>query len=420
MTRQRLASFATVVLVVFGFVFSAYLLARYMQLAAPTESGLSDICAAVFGASCDETLASSITVQLGLPLPGWGLVYYAVLACLVMIAWGVGPFLRRASSSLFVLIALVGALISVLLAGLMLTGRAADCPVCYGIHAVNLLLLPAACLQTGLSAREILSSWTGALRYVFGGTMREPDLAAARVLGLLVPFLVGLAVYQGVLIQLHMRIGGGGPNVRADQVLAGYAATPEETVPVDPDDPTWGPEHAPVELVVFSDFQCPSCAEFAFALEGLRRQFDSELRVVFKHYPLDHACNPTVPEPFHEQACWAARLAQAAHEAGRFWEAHDVLFGKEITHDTDEVLTAVVEATGLEAGRLRERMEQPDIEAGVESDIESGNALGLPGTPSAFLNGRLLLDTRPTALRILILDQIEANEAVAAAQRSTR
>lgn len=412
---RRIHSIACLFLLALGFLLSFYLLARYAQMIAPESQGVLDICAAVFGASCDDTLASPFSVQFGLPLPGWGLIYDAILLCLLLISWFTGTFLRLAASAFLVFVTLVGGILSLFLATFMLVGAVPACPACYAIHLVNVLLIPVAFMQTGFSGGEILGAWRAGARYVFGGELVEPDLAAGRILGLLVPFLVGLVVYQGVLIQLQMRAGAEMIAIQADQVLASYEATPVEAIPSDPDDAAWGRDDAPAELVVFSDFQCPACADFAFETEALRRQFESELRIVFKHYPLDEACNPAVEGDFHVQACWAARLAQAAHELGNFWPAHDALFGMLISEDHEAVVEAVASASDLDTNRLRETMDSAAIEAKVANDIQAGIDLGIPGTPTVFLNGRRLHDTRPEALRLLILHLAHSEEGVASA-----
>lgn len=72
-----------------------------------------------------------------------------------------------------------------------------------------------------------------------------------------------------------------------------------------------GPVDAPLKLVVFSSFQCPSCRELAKEFPYLTRHFGAELTIVFKHYPLSTACNPVTRRDHHPRAC------QAANQLGR-------------------------------------------------------------------------------------------------------
>src|SRR5438093_1453862 len=86
-----------------------------------------------------------------------------------------------------------------------------------------------------------------------------------------------------------------------------------------------GPEDAAITIVEFSDFQCPHCAEAFPELRKLLRS-RSDVRLVFRHYPLDSSCNTSLPVPLHPNACLAAIAAECAGDQGRFWEYHDVLF----------------------------------------------------------------------------------------------
>jgi protein-disulfide isomerase len=71
-----------------------------------------------------------------------------------------------------------------------------------------------------------------------------------------------------------------------------------------------------VELVVFSDFQCPFCARVVPTIKALQRQYGKRLKVSFLHQPL----------PFHADARNAAIAAEAARRQGLFWQFHDKLF----------------------------------------------------------------------------------------------
>src|SRR5690606_14908791 len=80
--------------------------------------------------------------------------------------------------------------------------------------------------------------------------------------------------------------------------------------------PAIGPSSAPVTIVEFSDFQCPFCSRAQPTLLELQKRYPSDVRIVFRHLPLD----------FHNQAFDAAVAAEAAHEQGRFDTYHRLLF----------------------------------------------------------------------------------------------
>ena len=79
-----------VTLIALGLAVSGYLLFRHFTLIGDQALLPDDFCSTVFGAGCDGALKSSLAVQLGLPLAGWGLVYFGTLAALLLLGWGIG------------------------------------------------------------------------------------------------------------------------------------------------------------------------------------------------------------------------------------------------------------------------------------------------------------------------------------------
>lgn len=119
----------------------------------------------------------------------------------------------------------------------------------------------------------------------------------------------------------------------SEVLIRKWQKAPNQNIPIRDDDPIL---HNPKDnrpsltMVVFSDFECPSCGKFAkFAREKILPMFDGQMRMVFKHYPIDRSCNPKVARTMHPHACTAAYMAEAARVVGgngAFWKAHDLLF----------------------------------------------------------------------------------------------
>ena len=80
--------------------------------------------------------------------------------------------------------------------------------------------------------------------------------------------------------------------------------------------PTRGPKNAPITVVLFSDFQCPFCGRVEPSIVELEKAYPGKVRVAWKNFPLS----------FHNNAKPAAEAALAAHEQGKFWQMHDILF----------------------------------------------------------------------------------------------
>ena len=150
-------------------------------------------------------------------------------------------------------------------------------------------------------------------------------------------------------------------------------------VRIGPGDPAIGPANAPLTLVVFSDFQCPYSKKATVFLREVLERFGGDVRVVYKHNPLD----------FHKDAVVAAEASMAAHAQGLFWEMHDALYNNQ-GHLSGKNLEAHAAAIGLDAARFRADMASHRHKAAVDADLELAGKLGVRGTPNIFVNGRLL------------------------------
>ena len=140
------------------------------------------------------------------------------------------------------------------------------------------------------------------------------------------------------------------------------------------DEPSRGPSDALVTIIEFADYECPYCAKANQPLKDALAEFEGEVRLIYKHYPL----------PGHSQAIPAAQAAWAAHQQGRFWEVHDVLFDH--SGNVNEVIDQA-SALGLDVERFKEDMASQAAGGAVDDDRFAGGKLGLTGTPAFFVNG---------------------------------
>jgi len=164
--------------------------------------------------------------------------------------------------------------------------------------------------------------------------------------------------------------------------------------------PLIGPESAPVTIVEFSDFECPFCSRVNPVLEQLRETYPEEVRVAFKHFPL----------AFHKQAMVAHKASVAAADQGKFWEMHDLIFGDRDKLDPAS-LRAHAESIGLDMAKYDASMESPDLEQRIQADMDQGQQLGVRGTPSFFINGRMLSGAKPYAdFEQRVKEELEAKE----------
>jgi NhaA family Na+:H+ antiporter len=138
-----------------------------------------------------------------------------------------------------------------------------------------------------------------------------------------------------------------------------------------------GPPGAPLELVMYGDFQCPFCAAAQPILRRVRDRLDGRLRFAFRHFPLTDV---------HPDARRAAEASEAAAAQGAFWPMHDALYAAGGNLGLDAILAAAA-GLGLDAERMRAELDDGTHAERVEIDLRSGRAAGIRGTPTFYAQG---------------------------------
>jgi protein-disulfide isomerase len=141
-----------------------------------------------------------------------------------------------------------------------------------------------------------------------------------------------------------------------------------------------GEPGAPLELVMFGDFQCPFCLGAQSVLRRVRERLGERLLLGFRHLP--------IPER-HPLAPLAAEASEAAAAQGRFWEYHDALYATQ-PKLSRETMLEVARDLGLDAGRMEAEIDSGAHRDRVARDVASAEASGATGTPTFFVNGRRL------------------------------
>jgi protein-disulfide isomerase/uncharacterized membrane protein len=149
-----------------------------------------------------------------------------------------------------------------------------------------------------------------------------------------------------------------------------------------------------VDVVLFGDYQEPFTAAMDLAIRDLVKG-KSTVRYAFRHFPIDPACNPTLPsnvrpEAIHPKACLAAKAAEAAGSIGGadgFWKMHDWLM-RNLASVTDESIRAAAANMGMNPDNLFAEMQKPETAAAILQDVRVAQQLGLTAVPMVFVNGR--------------------------------
>jgi len=148
--------------------------------------------------------------------------------------------------------------------------------------------------------------------------------------------------------------------------------------------PSRGPANAPIEIVEFSDFQCPFCLRAHPTVTQVLNTYGDRVHFVYRHYPL----------PGHPGARPAAEASSCAAEQGRFWQYHDRLFANQ-TKLSDADLKQAATELGLDIAQFNACVDSHKYGAMVDADLAAGQEAGVDGTPAFFINGRLISGAQP-------------------------
>ena len=189
---------------------------------------------------------------------------------------------------------------------------------------------------------------------------------------------------------------------------------PEVLLQQNDEDFVLGDKNAPVTVVVYSDPSCPFCGAAAgenkevmdylkqndptwtAPIPGLIDNYinSGKAKLIFRYYP------------GHGTGELSMGYLYCANEQGKFWELHNEFFANQNSIDNKSVLSALAGSVGLDAAKLNSCLEKGDYTAKLKSDVESGRAVGVKGTPAFFVNGQKFEGAYSFATFKLVIDEL--------------
>lgn len=155
------------------------------------------------------------------------------------------------------------------------------------------------------------------------------------------------------------------------------------------DDPYLGNPDAPIVLIEYGDYACEACRlwHWAQVRQGLLERYPEQVRFVWR----DNARRSTA-------SIKAAEAGQCAHNQGRFWEYHDLLFEQEEGLGV-EALKSYAVRLGLDMEKFNRCLDEGQMRRKVEFDMRRAGKYGFSVTPAFWLNGEKIIG--PPALDYL-------------------
>lgn len=252
---------------------------------------------------------------------------------------------------------------------------------------------PGCVLVHGMNGIVILSAATGFLLGFRSEALRPAArLGIASLIAALgvawLPFPFAMAMQQGAssraLFSAYNTI------VKDPEYVAwNHFRQPRLEIPESADLPSSGPADAPNTLVIFSDFQCPICRQAHDDVRKIVEKYPGALRIVYRHYPLDAACNPK-ERTMHPNACAAAQAAEAALICGGAEPARkfrELLFARQ-NELAIRQFSEWAAALSLDRTAFEKAMNSDAVNRRIADDIAVGKSLGVAVVPTLFLNGR--------------------------------
>ena len=330
--------------------------------------------------NCDLVLRSPFAKLAGIPIAWLAIVAYAGIAALLLVAARRPGARGRRALRLALLGAGCSAGFSAYMAYVSLVWLGAVCIQCIALYLVTACLAVVAWRSSRLfdCAWPSLAPLLSATSWWAGGALCV--LAVSAVAAWSWPSTDRMPLGMVSLEELQ--------NADPD-FYQWYTSLPVATLPqsLDLDRMGMGPATAAVTIIEFSDLECVYCRKNHKLLEALMERRPEEVRVLYRHFPLDPSCNQAVSRTVHRRACRAAEALECAGRQGRFNGMLDALFDNQ--HQLFETkLFNVAAGLRLDEGAFAKCMGGQETLATVSADARAGAILGLNSTPTLFINGR--------------------------------
>lgn len=145
-----------------------------------------------------------------------------------------------------------------------------------------------------------------------------------------------------------------------------------------------GAGDAKLTIYEYSDFECPFCGRAQPTVEQVLRAYPKEVRLEFRHYPLD----------IHPRAMPSALAGVCAEEQGKFWEMHDRMFARQSALSDDDLKRYAGEA-GMDVAKFQICVSSDTAAQKVRKDMAEAAGAGVQATPTFKIGETLVRGAQP-------------------------
>ena len=358
----------------------------YVHYRLLTDPGYASACDVSATVSCSQAYESRYGSFLGVPVALEGVIFFAAVLILAGVAGRPASGARERAASYIFVLSTAGLAFALYLAWASYAVLHVFCILC----AITYVAVIAIFIVSGGAAGTAMTALPQR-------AMRDLRSLASSPIGLVLALvLVGGSAAAIALFPESSRSSGEPPasvppltaQQRAD-LEAWWNVQPRIDLPVPK-----GPG-VKVQIVTFSDYQCPACRVAHDTLARVLPNYDRSLvEHVLKHFPLEGECNPYVPGGSHTAACDAAAAYVMARGTGLQQKLDDWLFDNQATLTRDVVREAARDVAGIADFDARYARALQDVRA----DTTLGGQLKVQSTPTVYLNGRMIAGRKDQGL----------------------
>ncbi|MBD3251905.1 thioredoxin domain-containing protein [Candidatus Uhrbacteria bacterium] len=336
--------------ILFGLALMGLFIASYLFITYTYSTSIA--CGT--GHGCDLVRASQWSNWYGIPTPLLGMIYYTIIAGLLIIRTVFSGWKTVWMYRLLMVSVSVGVIESGFLTFLQIFEIKAICSWCIASSVTAALMF-------------ITAWWDKAEK------LDEPTMIKELKTQFLLLVLAAVVGTIAIVILVTPQTSGERPVIEpytpsAEEERAAQMRLYPEGLSYD------GPASAPVTIVEFIDLECPACRSFYTELKNVQERYSEDVRIAYRHFPL----------PIHQHAKEAAYAAVCADEQGKQFAYIDNLLSEEGL-ERDDLIRYAAELR-LDLDRFVPCLTATSTKERVEQDLHDGSALGVNATPTIFLN----------------------------------
>jgi protein-disulfide isomerase/uncharacterized membrane protein len=338
-----------------------------------TDPLYSSFCAISQSINCDTVAQSPWSIMFSIPVAWWGILFYLFFLLILLTENRYNLAAWRG----WLLVMSISSAVTLGLAGIAVWKIKSLCLVCLATYAVT-FGLTYICWLGKRRCKEAIDKGAEKISAPFNQKLALRNYSVATGV-----FLIGLILLYGFLPRYWL--------LSAAETAADISTLPHGLT--EDGHPWIGAEKPVLTITQFSDYQCFQCSKMYFFLRNLLAAHPDTLRLVHRHYPLDHEVNSVVvPEPFHEGSGKLAKVAILAALRDKFWQTNDLLYAM-IRSKRDKIKTIplkeIADKTSLDINELTAALTHPAIKSRLAWDIREGMKLKITGTPAFLIDGHV-------------------------------